>query len=75
MMWRTTYAFGAFSFGFMLAYLGFLLGSDTQHGIVFRIFAATPLLIGACVCAITAVRELRGDKSKRGRRDSTVARV
>ena len=65
MMWRTTYAFGAFGFGLMLAYVGFLLGGDPQYGVVFRIFAASPLLLGACVCAITAVRELRGDKLSR----------
>lgn len=65
MMWRTTYAFGAFSFGLMLAYVAFLLGGNAQYSVVFRIFAASPLLLGAIVCAIVALRELRGDKVSR----------
>lgn len=62
MMWRTTYGFGALGFGSLLAYLAFLLGSDAQYGVAFRIFTASPLLLGALISVITAVRELRGDK-------------
>jgi hypothetical protein len=55
-MWRTTYAFGASGFALMLAYVAISLASDAHHGLPFRIFAAGPLLLGAWVCARTAVR-------------------
>jgi hypothetical protein len=64
MMWRTTFAFGALGFGLMLLSIAFQLGSDAHHSAAVRIFGAGPLLLGACICAITAVRELRGDKVK-----------
>jgi len=64
MMWRTTFAFGAFGFGLLLACIAFQLGGDAHRSAAVRIFGAGPLLIGACMCAIIAVRELRGDKVK-----------
>jgi hypothetical protein len=59
LMWRTTHAFGAFVFALMLVYFGALLGNDAHRSIVFRILTAGPLLLGACLCLISALREMR----------------
>jgi hypothetical protein len=64
MMWRTTFAFGALGFGLLLACIAFQVGGDAHHSPAVRIFGALPLLLGACMSAIIAVRELRGDKVK-----------
>lgn len=68
MMWRTTYAFGALCFGLLLAYVGFLFGGDGSHGVAYRVFAASPLLLGAIACLISAAREVRGSSPGRRRR-------
>jgi hypothetical protein len=63
MMWRTTYALGAFGFGLLRAYVGVLLGGDAQYSAVLRVVAASPLRLGAFVCMRSALREGRGDLS------------
>jgi hypothetical protein len=63
-MSRTTSALGVLTLGLMLAYVAYLIGGDAEYGVVFRIFAASPLLLGSILCMLTAIREMRGeDKS------------
>jgi hypothetical protein len=62
MMWRTTYAFGAFGLALVLAYVGFLLAGAPAHSVALRLIGAGALSAGACACVVTALREMRAGK-------------
>jgi hypothetical protein len=65
MIWRTTYAIGAYGIAFLFAYAGahFAGESGDKYGLVMRVLAAGLLFLAAITCVILGRREMRDGRS------------
>lgn len=63
MLWRTTYVLGTLSFASIFAYVGIAAATDPEHSAVFRMVAASSLIIAACACVVAAFRGRRENGS------------
>ena len=63
MMWRTTYAIGAYGVALLLAYVGVVFAGNEARGLVIRVLASGALFLAAIVCAALGRSEMRDGRS------------